>query len=875
VKILLVHNQYQQPGGEDVVFEQERQLLERAGHQVVVYQRSNLEIEDRSLGQRLILAKNIVSAADTKRELTGLLVREKPQLVHIHNTFVMVSPSVYSTCQEANIPVLQTLHNYRLLCPAASLFRDGHICEECMEHSLWRSVRYGCYRGSRSATAAVALMLAVHRNRHTFERKVNGYIALTEFARAKLVAGGLPAERIFVKPNFVYPDPGPRRGAREYVVFAGRLSPEKRVSTLLAAWERLENRISLRVLGDGPERQALQLRAARGGLSSVSFLGHLSRQETWTTIGKARCLIMPSECYETFNLTIAEAFACGTPVICSRLGAMREIVEDGRTGLHFTPGDPDDLAAKVEWAWTHPAEMRAMEADARREYEAKYTAEQNYRTLADIYGQTLRAEALFRLGALRAERKRFAPVSHAAGLLGKAYAYVVATLQELAHLPVRLAGGGDFLPGLGSSMRARGSRLGKRLAWFAVRLVGAPLYRLQLTAVRLLGKLCGVASSSEMDLSRVRRVLVVRVDAIGDLVMTTPFLRELRRNLPNASIVLVVNAQLGGLVKHCPYVDEVLSFDCLIPAYWKPFLLPWRALRMAMTEFWPRRFDLAVLPRRELDLWYASFLAFFSRAPIRVTYTEFVNRRKHQAHPGFNLLFTHLVTNRPGSMHEVEHNLDILRYLGASIRDDRMELWMSRECETLACEVLGNGGVRDGDLLIGLCPGASNTLKQWPIERFCEVAARLRDRHNCKIVIVGGPGDAPLGKKVEAALGTGVVNLAGATSLEQTAAVIKRCSLFISNDTGPMHIAAAVGTPVVAIFGSSCEHRFGPWKGHTIVSTDLPCRPCERGHVLDRCMYCIYDAPRCLLEVAAESVLDQANQALNKVVGSMPVAPSN
>jgi len=188
VKILLVHNQYQWPGGEDVVFEQERQLLSRAGHQVLVYQRSNVELEGHSPGQQLAMAKNIIWAADTKRELTKLLALEKPQIVHIHNTFVMVSPSIYSTCQEANIPVVQTLHNYRLLCPKATLFRDGHVCEECIQHNLLRSVRHSCYRESMSATASVALMLAVHRQRHTWDRKINAYIALTEFARDKFVA---------------------------------------------------------------------------------------------------------------------------------------------------------------------------------------------------------------------------------------------------------------------------------------------------------------------------------------------------------------------------------------------------------------------------------------------------------------------------------------------------------------------------------------------------------------------------------------------------------------------------------------------------------------------------------------------------------------
>lgn len=435
MKIMLVHNQYQQPGGEDVAFEQERRLLERAGHQVVVYQRSNMEIDAIFAARRIRLVKDIVWAADTHRELTGLLAREKPRLVHVHNTFVMVSPSIYLACEEAGVPVVQTLHNYRLICPAAGLFRDGHVCEECIEHSLWRGVRHGCYRGSRIATGTVALMLAVHRFRHTWDEKVQSYIALTEFARSKFVDGGLPAEKLFVKPNFVYPDPGAGSYGGKYAVFAGRISPEKRVSTLLTAWSQLRNRIPLVIIGDGPERKKLELQAARLGLTGVSFLGRLTRAETLAKMRDALCLLFPSECYENFPLTIAEAFACGTPVICSRLGAMLEIVGDGSTGLHFTPGDADDLAAKVEWACTHPDQMKAMGRAARLEYEAKYTAERNYEVLANVYQRLLSSSPKMRpMAAPKPGRKLRIRARRASDLLGKAWAYLLTALRQPAQL---------------------------------------------------------------------------------------------------------------------------------------------------------------------------------------------------------------------------------------------------------------------------------------------------------------------------------------------------------------------------------------------------------------------------------------------------------
>jgi glycosyltransferase involved in cell wall biosynthesis len=393
MKILLVHNSYQQLGGEDVVFNQERQLLDRAGHEVLTYCRSNGEIAGYSPLKLLALVGQMTWARDSRREIASLLHTQKPDLVHVHNTFLMVSPSIYSACKEAHIPVVQTLHNYRLLCPAAIFFRDGHVCEECLDHSLWRGVLHGCYRDSRAETSAVALMLSVHRWLGTWSEMVDCFIALSGFSRQKFIEGGIPAEKMAVKPNFVYADPGCRARSREYALFIGRFSPEKRVVTLLAGWQRLQSHIPLRIIGGGPERERLEAHAKQMGLSDVRFLGQLPRDEVIAALKGALFLLFTSEWYETFGMAIIEAFACGVPVICSRLGAMEEIVADGRTGLHFSSGDTDDLAAKVEWAWAHPEEMAAMGCAARAEYEVKYTAERNYQMLMEIYRRVIAARA--------------------------------------------------------------------------------------------------------------------------------------------------------------------------------------------------------------------------------------------------------------------------------------------------------------------------------------------------------------------------------------------------------------------------------------------------------------------------------------------------
>ena len=377
MKILLVHNSYQQPGGEEVVFEQERELLERAGHQLFFYRHSNHETANYSRLKHIQLIKDIVWKEQTKLEVARLLRQHKPELVHVHNTFMMISPSIYDACQDASVPVVQTLHNYRLLCPAAAFFRNGHTCEECLDHSLWRGVRHGCYRDSRAATATVALMLAVSRLRRTWVDKITRYITLTNFARQKFILGGFPAGRVDIKPNFVYPDPGTNRGTGKHAVFVGRLSQEKGVPTLLEAWQRLRPAPPLEVIGDGPLRAGLETQTKERGLSSVTFRGHVVRNQTLALLKKAAFLVLPSDCYENFP--------CGVPVICSRLGAMEEIVADGRTGLHSTSGDPEDLAHKIDWAMSHPRQMAEMGREARREYETKYTAERNYSLLMEIY----------------------------------------------------------------------------------------------------------------------------------------------------------------------------------------------------------------------------------------------------------------------------------------------------------------------------------------------------------------------------------------------------------------------------------------------------------------------------------------------------------
>jgi len=380
--ILVCHNHYRRPGGEDQVFAAERRLLEAHGHRVAPYAVSNESLVRKG---RLAGTASAIWNRAAGSALRRLIRGRRPGVVHFHNTFAAISPAGYYAAKREGLPVIQTLHNFRLLCPNAVFYRNGKVCEDCLGKAIpWPGVVHCCYHDSATHTGAVALMLTVHRALGTWTRMVDVYIALTEFARRKFIEGGLPAEKIVVKPNFVDPDPGQRTSAGNSAVFVGRLSPEKGVRTLLSAWQRLDG-IPLRMVGDGPLRGELEETKMRNDIDAVALLGKRSREDVLDILKGSRFLVLPSECYENFPMSIAEAFACGVPVIASRLGAMAEIVEDGRTGLHFNPGDPEDLAAKVEWAWTHPERMAEMGREARREYERKYTAERNYEMLMGIY----------------------------------------------------------------------------------------------------------------------------------------------------------------------------------------------------------------------------------------------------------------------------------------------------------------------------------------------------------------------------------------------------------------------------------------------------------------------------------------------------------
>ena len=400
MNVLIVHNRYKEAGGEDRVVALETALLERHGHRVAHYLVDNHDVDDLS---RAALAGLTVWNNASYRKVRRLLAQTEADVMHVHNTLPLASPAVYYAAAAEGVPVVQTLHNYRLICPNALCLRDGAPCTACVGAAVpVQAVRHACYRDSRSATAAVAAMVSLHRAAGTWRNRIDTYIAPTAFAREMFVTGGLPAGRIVVKPHFVDPDPGTGPGAGGYAVFVGRLSKEKGVETLLRAWSGLGGRVPLTIVGDGP--LSAQVAAAAAQIPGITWAGRRDPAAVQALIGNAAMLVMPSLAYETFGQVVIEAYAAGTPVVVAQGGAAAELVEE-HTGVHFRSGDAEDLAAQVERLVADPMGLQAMRTAARAAYERRYTGSASYQALLGIYDRAITRASRSPRGMRRAMRR--------------------------------------------------------------------------------------------------------------------------------------------------------------------------------------------------------------------------------------------------------------------------------------------------------------------------------------------------------------------------------------------------------------------------------------------------------------------------------------
>lgn len=382
-------------------------------------------------------------------------------------------------------------------------------------------------------------------------------------------------------------------------------------------------------------------------------------------------------------------------------------------------------------------------------------------------------------------------------------------------------------------------------------------------------RLLGMRSdATEIDLARMQSALVVRLDEIGDVVLTTPLLRELRRNLPHAWITLVVKPGTLNLVEHCPYVDETLVFDCNVD--WqdpqpREQMLHRRAINLARRHLWRRRFDLALLPRSDIDHYHASFLAYFSGARWRVGYAN--NELGPKAYEELKHLFTHIV-EVSRTDHEVQRNLKVLTFLKGEVESDALELWVDGHDQAFSEQVLRSHDTTPDQFLIAICPGAREAKKIWPLENFVKIAKWMRQEYNAQIMLVGGPTEAELGVEFQKQCGFKIIDMIGKTTLRQTVSLLRYCDLFIGNDTGPMHLAAAVETPVIEICchpsnGSPTHHgspnRFGPWGVPKLIfQPGAPLSPCVDA--------CTMGQAHCILGVEVERVKMTISQQCESLI---------
>lgn len=392
MRILQVHNEYQHLGGEETIVKNEYNLLKEYNHIVKQWTVSNSILKEIQGLDKVRYALKSIWSSESYQQMETHIASFQPDIIHVHNTHAILSPAIHAAAGKYNIPVVLALHNYRLLCMNSLFFRDGHVCEDCMGKTIpYPAITNRCYRDSLVQTGVLTTGTVFHRLRGTFKH-VSRFIASSKFSRQKFILGGLPPEKVVVKPNFGPSDLfNPDVEKQNYGIFAGRLSTEKGLDVLLNALLKLPQ-VYIKIAGGGPLTEFVAEMKNKHNLTNVDLVGRLTREETVKLISQSRFLILPSVVYENFPMTIVEAFACGVPVITSNLGAMGEIVEDGQTGLLFTPNDPKSLAQKIEWAWDNLDDMEQMGTSAYQEYMEKYTGQRNHELLMDIYDQAFNSK---------------------------------------------------------------------------------------------------------------------------------------------------------------------------------------------------------------------------------------------------------------------------------------------------------------------------------------------------------------------------------------------------------------------------------------------------------------------------------------------------
>lgn len=387
-KVLIVHNQYQLAGGEDTVAENEGNLLRENGHEVFYYTRTNKEIERMNPMQKAVAGLGTLFSWKAYREISKLIIDHGIQIVHVHNTVPLVSPSVYYAAKKHGCKVVQSIHNMRMLCPTGMMVRNESICEECVTKGLRCAVRHGCYRGSKLQSLLLSGSIALHRRLGTYTKKVDAYLVTTEF-NYRMLQKVVPEDKIYFKSYFSDSetwDIAKKRHA--YYIYISRVEYLKGIFVALKAFARLPGQ-RLLVMGVGPGEEAAHKYVEDNQLENIEFLGFKTKQEMLELLYHAKALVFPTQWYEGFPMTIVESMAVGTPVIGSNIGNVGTIIKDGVNGLTFQYDDPDDLVEKIHYLEDHEEVARKIEEGAQADFIEHHTFERVYQQTYEIYSSLL------------------------------------------------------------------------------------------------------------------------------------------------------------------------------------------------------------------------------------------------------------------------------------------------------------------------------------------------------------------------------------------------------------------------------------------------------------------------------------------------------
>ncbi len=683
---------------------------------------------------------------------------------------------------------------------------------------------------------------------------LNGAIFASTFLKNMTIGVGRPAAQAPVVPwgvdlsRFSYKEAGKHPPNR--LLYGGEVGPEKGVEVAIEALGILKNEegyadLSLTISGrdrDYPSFVAYlrEVGSQHGVLNNLIFSGFIPSDKMPSLYQAHDIFVFPSAKEEPLTISLLEAMSCGMAVVSTSSGGNADILKDGTNSLVIPKENPELCASQVLRLLKDPGLYESLRKKARNTIEEGFRLDRSVESIEKILKDAAGQES----GALR-ERKAAEVPSTAQDMSAESMTRLLRRAKRWLKWGDLVVLGRAFLkpPFLAQKMRAAFLKSSSFIALLVLPVLYEGFFFLS-------GRRRKATST---DTSQPQNLLVVQLADIGDVVLTSPFLRELRSFLPCASITLAVQPRMFNLVEKCPYVDEVVPFRWRTIGNWKDafrgHVLLWLEASRLAGRLWKKHFDTAVSLRWNNDACQAAavILMYASGAPRRIAYIngpgDFLFHRLGDVN--------RLTTGGPvrGALkHEIERQLDILHFLGAQPKDTRLEVWTSKDDEQFARDFLSGHGIVPPDFLIALAPGAAWAYRRWPADRFVELGRWLQETYNAFILIIAGKGEQDLARQVETGLQTRLtINLAGRTTLRQMAAVLKRCNLFLGNDSGPMHIAAASGVPSVGLFGPGEYERFRPWgKNNETIRLGLTCNPCSEN--------CRFNEARCIQGITVAQV---------------------